>query len=160
MHITIPYTPNNLPNKKYDLLVIDPPWNQGKTGKRSVRPNQTTTLDYKTLLLEEIKELPINKWANDNCFIFLWVTNSKDKKTKKPIIQMGFELLDYWEFKYFTTLTWDKKTGPCPFSPFQVSTEHVLMGYKGKVNFNKSSPTCSFKPTFKKTFTPPASLRS
>ena len=125
--------------KKYDVLVIDPPWNQGKTAKRSVRPNQTTTLDYKTLLLEEIKQLPIDKWANSNCFIFLWVTNSKDKNTKKPIIQMGFELLDYWEFKYFTTLTWDKKTGPCPFSPFQVSTEHVLMGYKGKVNFNKSS---------------------
>ena len=127
------------PNQKYDVIVIDPPWNQGKTSKRGVRPNQTTKLDYKTLLLDEIKLLPVDKWSNEQSFIFLWVTNSKDKKTKTPIIRMGFELLEHWGFTYYTTITWDKKTGPCPFSPFQVSTEHVLFGYKGKVNFNKAS---------------------
>ena len=56
-----------------------------------------------------------------------------------PIIHMGFELLEHWGFTYYTTITWDKRTGPCPFSPFQVSTEHILFGYKGKVNFNKTS---------------------
>ena len=126
-------------NNDYDVIVIDPPWNQGKTSKRSVRPNQTTKLDYQTLLLDEIKLLPIEKWSKDPSFIFLWVTNSKDKKTKMPIIKMGFELLDHWGFNYYTTITWDKKTGTCPFSPFQVSTEHLLFGYKGKVNFNKKS---------------------
>lgn len=126
-------------NNAYDVIVVDPPWNQGKTSKRSVRPNQTTKLDYQTLLLDEIKLLPIEKWSKDPSFIFLWVTNSKDKKTKMPIIKMGFELLDHWDFNYYTTITWDKKTGPCPFSPFQVSTEHLLFGYKGKVNFNKKS---------------------
>ena len=127
------------PNQKYDVIVIDPPWNQGKTSKRGVRPNQTTKLDYKTLMFDEIKLLPVDKWSNEQSFIFLWVTNSKDKKTKTPIIRMGFELLEHWGFTYYTTITWDKKTGPCPFSPFQVSTEHVLFGYKGKVNFNKAS---------------------
>ena len=124
---------------KFKVLVVDPPWNQGKTGYRSNRPNQTKTLDYPTLLLEEIQQLPINEWADDTSFIFLWVTNSKDKKTKVPIIKMGFDLLDHWGFTYYTTITWDKKTGPCPFSPFQVSTEHILFGYKGKVQFNKDS---------------------
>jgi len=33
----------------YDVLVVDPPWNQGKTGRRSARPNQGTRLDYATL---------------------------------------------------------------------------------------------------------------
>ena len=126
-------------DNSYDVLVIDPPWNQGKTSKRGVRPNQTTKLDYATLLFEEIKLLPVEKWSKDQSFIFLWVTNSKDKKTKMPIIKMGFELLEHWGFTYYTTITWDKKTGPCPFSPFQVSTEHILFGYKGKVNFNKAS---------------------
>ena len=126
-------------DNSYDVLVIDPPWNQGKTSKRGVRPNQTTKLDYKTLMFDEIKLLPAEKWSKDNSFIFLWVTNSKDKKTKTPIIKMGFELLEHWGFTYYTTITWDKKTGPCPFSPFQVSTEHILFGYKGKVNFNKAS---------------------
>ena len=124
---------------KFKVLVVDPPWNQGKTGHRKSRPNQTKTLDYSTLSLDEIKQLPINDWADNPSFIFLWVTNSKDKKTKVPIIKMGFEVLDYWGFTYFTTITWDKKTGPCPFSPFQVSTEHILFGYKGKVQFAKES---------------------
>lgn len=123
----------------YDVIVIDPPWNQGKTARRGVRPNQGTKLDYPTLLFDEIKLLPVDKWSKDPSFIFLWVTNSKDKKTKMPIIKMGFELLEYWGFTYYTTITWDKKTGPCPFSPFQVSTEHILFGYKGKVKFNKKS---------------------
>ena len=126
-------------NTKYNVLVVDPPWNQGKTGRRGVRPNQTQTLDYKTLLIDEIKLVPIKEWSKKNSFIFLWVTNSKDKKTKEPIIKMGFDLLNHWGFTYFTTITWDKKTGPCPFSPFQVSTEHLLFGYKGKVKFNKKS---------------------
>ena len=124
---------------KFSVLVIDPPWNQGKTAKRSVRPNQTQTMDYQTMSKEEIALMPIKEWSEENAFIFLWVTNSKDKKTKEPIIKMGFDLIESWGFTYFTMLTWDKKTGPCPFSPFQVSTEHVIFGYKGKVNFNKAS---------------------
>ena len=32
-------------NNKYDVIVVDPPWNQGKTGYRGTRPNQTQKLD-------------------------------------------------------------------------------------------------------------------
>ena len=35
---------------KFDVLIVDPPWNQGKTGFRGVRPNQTKKLDYPTFL--------------------------------------------------------------------------------------------------------------
>lgn len=124
---------------KFDVLVIDPPWNQGKTGKRKSRPNQDTDLDYSTLSEQELSLLPVEKWSKGNCFIFLWVTNSKDRDTQKPIIQLGFELLEHWGFKYNTFITWDKKTGPCPFSPFQITTEHIIFGYKGTVKYNKES---------------------
>ena len=67
-------------SEKFDVLVVDPPWNQGKTGYRGVRPNQTKKMDYPTLSKEEIIKLPIIKWSKTNCFIWLWVTNSKDKK--------------------------------------------------------------------------------
>ena len=43
--------------KKFDILVVDPPWNQGKTGFRDVRPNQTKILDYPTLSKEDIMKL-------------------------------------------------------------------------------------------------------
>ena len=69
---------------KYKCLVIDPPWNQGKTGKRIVRPNQDLKLDYPTMTKAELLKLPVNEWAAQNCFLWLWVTNSKDKKTKEP----------------------------------------------------------------------------
>ena len=67
---------------KYDAIVIDPPWNQGKTGKRKVRPRQTTTLDYPTITKEELLNMPVGELGKNDSFIFLWTTNSKGKKTK------------------------------------------------------------------------------
>lgn len=33
----------------------------------------------------------------------------------------------------------EQADGPCPFGPYQVTTEHVLFGYQGKVNFPRHS---------------------
>ena len=44
---------------RYKCVVIDPPWDQGKTGKRAVRPNQGTDLSYPTMTYSEIASLPI-----------------------------------------------------------------------------------------------------
>lgn len=130
---------NLYPTKKYKVLVIDPPWPQSKTGKRGVRPNQGTKLDYPTMTKEELVALPVEEWAEEQSFLFLWATNSKNKKTGEPILRMAFELMETWGFTFYTMVTWDKKTGPCPFGPYQITTEHVLFGYKGKAVFNKAS---------------------
>jgi len=122
---------------KYDTIVIDPPWNQGKTGKRKVRPNQTTQLDYSTMNKEELLNMPIGEIGTENSFIFLWTTNSKDKKTGEPFLKTSFDLLEQWGYNFYTMITWDKKTGPCPFGPFQIATEYILFGYKGKCTFKK-----------------------
>ena len=82
-----------------------------------------------------IRALPIAEWAAENAFVWLWATNSKERKTGVPVLRMAFDLLQEWGFKYYTTITWDKKTGPCPFGPYQVVTEHVLFGYRGKAIF-------------------------
>lgn len=124
--------------KKYRVIVIDPPWNQGKTGKRSARPNQSTLLDYPTMSKEDLINLPVNDWADDQCFLWLWATNSKDKNTKEPILYTAFDLLKHWGFEFYTLITWNKKTGPCPFGPYQVVTEHLLFAYKGKAIFDRS----------------------
>lgn len=124
---------------KYKCLVIDPPWNQGKTGKRNVRPNQNVALDYTTMTKEELLKLPIEQWADDNCFLWLWATNSKDKKTKEPILKIAFDLLSEWGFTFYTMITWNKKTGPCPFGPYQIITEQVLFAYKGSAKFTQGS---------------------
>lgn len=122
---------------KYRVIVVDPPWNQGKTGKRRARPNQTTTLDYPTLSKEDLIKLPIKEWSDDQSFLWLWATNSKDRTTGEPILKMAFELMEKWGFTFYTVITWNKRTGPCPFGPYQIVTEHVLFGYKGKAIFNR-----------------------
>ena len=122
----------------YRVIVVDPPWNQGKTGRRSVRPNQTTQLDYPTLSIDQLKMLPIKDWCDlETAFLWLWATNSKDRATGRPILAMAFDLMDAWGFTYYTTVTWNKGTGPCPFGPYQVTTEHVLFGYRGKARFDR-----------------------
>ena len=124
---------------KYRCLVIDPPWNQGKTGRRSVRPAQTTTMDYPTMDFDAIRSLPIPQWAAEDAFVWLWATNSKERKTRTPVLRMAFDLLEEWGFNYYTTVTWNKRTGPCPFGPYQVVTEHALFGYRGKAIFSRES---------------------
>ena len=124
----------------YRSLVVDPPWDQGKTGLRSTRPNQGTLLDYPTLTQDEILECaPISDWAAKDAFVWLWATNSRSRSSGKPILQQAFELLEQWGFRYYTMLTWSKGTGPCPFGPYQITTEHCLFGYRGKCKFSKAS---------------------
>lgn len=126
-------------NNKYKCIVVDPPWDQGKTGKRSVRPNQGTDLSYSTLTYDEIADVPITNWAAEESFLWLWATNSKSRSSGKPILIQAFDLMNHWGFEYYTILTWDKATGPCPFGPFQITSEHCLFGYRGKCKFPKES---------------------
>ncbi|MYA29218.1 MAG: hypothetical protein F4090_02570 [Nitrospira sp. SB0672_bin_25] len=126
-------------SQRYKCIVIDPPWDQGKTGKRSVRPNQGANLDYPTMNYDEIAAVPVAKWADDEAFLWLWATNSRSRSSGKPILMQAFELMDTWGFRYYTTLTWNKATGPCPFGPYQITTEHCLFGYRGKCVFPKES---------------------
>ena len=39
----------------YRCIVVDPPWDQGKTGIRAIRPNQGRDLEYPTMNLAEIE---------------------------------------------------------------------------------------------------------
>ena len=124
----------------YRSVVVDPPWDQGKTGLRSVRPNQGKSLDYPTLTQPEILDCaPVSDWAAKDAFIWLWATNSRSRSSGKPILQQAFEILEQWGFRYYTMLTWSKGTGPCPFGPYQITTEHCLFGYRGKCEFSKQS---------------------
>ena len=121
----------------YKCIVVDPPWDQGKTGKRSSRPNQGTELDYPTMTFSEIAGVTVDQWAAPQAFLWLWATNSRSRSSGRPILMHAFELMEHWGFRYYTMLTWDKSTGPCPFGPYQITTEHCLFGYRGKGVFPK-----------------------
>ena len=107
--------------KKYQIIVVDPPWKIQKIRKR-VRPNQIN-MDYPMMSLDEIKALPVGNIAADSCMLFLW-TIDKYLYDTKPI-------LEAWGFKYHLTMAWDKTNGLAMYG-FNRQTEFVLVGFKGK----------------------------
>lgn len=106
--------------KKYQIIVVDPPWEIQKIRKR-VRPNQVE-MDYPMMSLDEIKSLKINSLADENCILFLWAID-KYLYDAKPI-------LEEWGFKYHLTMAWDKTNGLAMYG-FNRQTEFVLVGLKG-----------------------------
>ncbi len=118
----------------FRVLVVDPPWPVKKILRRC-RPNQTESLDYSTMSLDEICNLPINGVAADNAILFLW--------TIQKFLESGFSILRAWGFKYQRCLTWDKGNGMCLFG-FHHRTEFVLVGYRGTLDMwpkRKTIPT-------------------
>jgi len=104
----------------FQTIVIDPPWDWGDEG--DVNQFGRAKPDYHTMPIEEIEQLPVGKIADENCHLYLWVTNRSLPK--------AFRLIEAWGFRYITCLTWVK-----PYfgmgNYFRGDTEQVLFAVKG-----------------------------
>lgn len=61
--------------QKYDLILSDPPWIQGRSGRKDVRPNSSgKELDYPTMELSDIQEhlRQATSLCNEDAVLFLW----------------------------------------------------------------------------------------
>ncbi len=124
------------PEKIFSCIVVDPPWPMKKI-EREERPNQGPTLDYPTMKIKEIGNLPIEKLADPNgCHVYLWTTH-------KHLIS-AFKVFKNWGVKYQCLLTWVKPTGMTPFS-WMYNTEHVLFGRIGSLDLEKYGVKLSFE---------------
>jgi len=104
----------DLPQKKYDIIYADPPWDYGgkmqfdKSAKKDENINwekdifiSAANFNYPTLKTKEMMKIPIYEIANDDCLLFMWVTN--------PHLSQGIELGKAWGFDYKTVaFVWDK----------------------------------------------------
>ena len=104
----------------FQTIVIDPPWDWSDEG--DVNQFGRTKPDYATMPIEEIEKLPIDKISDENCHLYLWVTNRSLPK--------AFRLIKNWGFRYITCLTWVKPSIGVG-SYFRGSTEQVLFAVKG-----------------------------
>ena len=85
--------------KKYKTIYADPPWQfQNRTGK--VAPEHKRLNRYPTMKLEDIKNLPVNRIADEKCHLYLWVPNA--------LLPDGLEVMKAWGFEYKTNLIWEK----------------------------------------------------
>ena len=106
-----------LPDKKYDIILCDPPWNfktwskKGKGRSADKHYNCETTVD--------LAWIDVNSIANDNSVMFMWSTY--------PKLPEAIALMEAWGFAYKTVaFTWVKKT--------KHDKEHVGMGYYTRAN--------------------------
>lgn len=126
-----------LPNKKYQVIYADPPWDYGgkmqydKTTIKSENEGFTreifissASFKYPTLKLKELMLLDVNGIADDDCILFMWTTG--------PQLANAVKLGEAWGFEYKTVaFVWDKMVhNPGRYTLSQ--TEFVLAFKKGK----------------------------
>jgi len=114
----------------YKTILADPPWRfQNRTGKMA--PEHKRLNRYPTLLLDEIKEIPIHLVASKNSHLYLWVPNA--------LLKEGLEVMEAWGFKYKSNLIWHKirkDGGPDGRGVgfyFRNTTEIILFGTRGSM---------------------------
>lgn len=106
----------------FQTIVIDPPWDWGDENDNNQFGRAKP--DYATMPFGKILDCPVIKLADENCHLYLWITNRSLPK--------GFELIEAWGFRYITCLTWIKP-GVGMGNYFRGSTEQVLFAIKGNM---------------------------
>ena len=113
-------------DKKYQTIVIDPPWKYGKWAKPNNRKEQQYDLPYDYMTIEEIKSLPVKDIADENCELYLWTT--------QKYLPIAFDILKCWGFKYCQTLVWCKKPrGKGQGGVYCPTNEFLILGRIGKM---------------------------
>jgi N6-adenosine-specific RNA methylase IME4 len=115
------------PNKKYDVIVVDPPWPIKKITTKQ-RPNQTK-MDYPLMTIEEIKNLPIATLGKDTSYCFLWTTQKHLFKSK--------QILEGYGYNHLLTMGWTKEYGKSSgmaLYGFRWNLEFILVGIRGTIS--------------------------
>ncbi|KAF3703697.1 Methyltransferase-like protein 4 [Channa argus] len=124
--------------KKYDLIVMDPPW-ENKSVKRSRR--------YSFLPSSQLKRLPIPLLASSNCLVVTWVTNRPSH-----LRFVRDELYPHWGVDFVAEWFWVKVTTSGQFvfpldSPHKKPYEVLVLGrYRSSTDSSLSSSETSKLP--------------
>lgn len=131
-----------LPAKRYDCIVIDPPWQYNlRRGDRTHR----NAVDYSDVSLPEILALPVPSLLKPTTVIWLWTTNN--------FMGEAFECLAQWGLTQKTILTWVKTTNDGTKTRLGVGhwlrncTEHCLVAIAPSARSFKSQGLLTNQPT-------------
>lgn len=104
---------------EYRTIVADPPYSYTQ------KLNRATTrggIKYPTMTVEQIMNIPIQKWVAKDCQLWLWSTNAH--------LHDALHILEAWGFRYITTCTWVKTKMGLGYW-LRGKTEHLLLGVRG-----------------------------
>ena len=105
---------------RFATISIDPPWDWGDEGDGNQLGRAKP--DYATMSMDQLLGLPVGELADEDCHLYLWITNRSLPK--------GFALMERWGFRYITAITWVKPSFGMG-NYFRGQTEHVLFGVRG-----------------------------
>lgn len=87
--------------RRYSIIYADPPWSY-KTWSGKGKEKKSAENHYPCMSKQDIQALPVERLADKDCILFLWVTF--------PCLEEGLELIRAWGFKYKTCgFTWVKR---------------------------------------------------
>ena len=93
--------------KKYQIIYVDPPWSYGRrmtggNGKDTPIYDSGAADDhYPTMTIKELKALPVNDLADEDCLMYMWTTG--------PFMALSIDVMREWGFEYKTMgFVWDK----------------------------------------------------
>ena len=79
-------------------IYADPAWSYND--KQDTPQLGGASKHYDTMTINQLSKLPVNKIAENNSVLFLWVTS--------PLLEDAFKVISSWGFKYKTSFIWDK----------------------------------------------------
>ena len=115
---------HNIILDKYDVLVIDPPWEYD----RKYDPDSSRIANpYPSMSLQEIYDIQLP--ASKNSILWLWSTHKYLYEAK--------DILEHWGFEYKANLVWNKEKLGIGYW-LRMQCEFCLLGIKGKPNYHNT----------------------
>ena len=89
--------------RRFATILADPPWQF--TNKTESCARAPSALCYRTLVLDEIKALPVAQVAAQRAHLYLWCPNA--------LLPEGLAVMKAWGFAYKSNLIWHKVRKDC-----------------------------------------------
>ena len=107
---------------KYKTIYSDPPWDESGGGKIKRGADK----HYPLMKTKDIINMAhfINTISDDDCHLYLWVTNN--------FLEDRLKVMNAWGFRYVTKITWMKEGIIGLGQYYRGITEDCLFGIKGK----------------------------
>ena len=109
----------------YGVIYADPPWTFSTYSRKG--KGRSAEAYYDCLSLDEIKAVPVRKWAAKDCVLLLWTTD--------PLMEQALDVIRAWGFKYKTVgFYWVKLKRHLPSTTYNLESFSTGMGFWTRAN--------------------------